>query len=82
MKLAKFREVVAKGEVEFKVKKGVNDYSFMDGEIVVLRDNDGTGCLGFVHKVDSCNKDADISCLYVYEIQRLKKNKRKEKEVQ
>ena len=80
MKQKKFREVVAKGEVEFKVKKNVDDDNFMNGEIVVLRDNDGTRCPGFVHKVDSSNRGADISYLYVREIQRLKKNKKKEKE--
>ena len=76
MKKAKFREVVAKGEVEFKVKKS-SDIWFDEGTIVTLFKNDGSDSPWFVASEYGEGARHGVS---INDIKRLKKNKRKEKE--
>jgi len=73
MKLAKFREVVAKGEVEFKVKTSLNAY-FNKGTIVTLFEDSGSIYPWFVL---SKSDDGRKQLIGIHHIKRLKKNKRK-----
>ena len=70
MKKAKFREVVAKGEVEFKVKKS-SDIWFDEGTIVTLAEDDGSECPWFVASEYDTSERHVVG---INDIKRLKKN--------
>ena len=77
MKHSKLQDLVEAGEKEFKVKKGVNDGDFEDGEIIVLTHNSSSNNIFFFRSKNIGKSQFHV--MYAYELKRLKKNKKKDK---
>lgn len=75
MKFSKFKKAILRGEEEFKLTN--DEAHFLKGTRVTLECDDGSDSPWFT------NPDIDGGkphCVAVYNIKRLKKNKKKEKE--